>query len=370
MSGKRFSVIVSLNPTTYGIGRANDLPWRIKEDMSFFKTTTIGSTSDKTNAVIMGRKTWESLPSRFRPLSDRYNVVISRDVDVREKYNIPAEVSCAPSLSDALTYLQTIPSINEVFVIGGESLYCEAVTSPLCEKLFITEVFGEFADLDTFFPTISAADYRLQSRSSRLLSSNGLAYRFVQYERIADEDHIIPAPPTNIEEKQYLNLVREIIDHGALRGDRTGTGTKSIFGVQMRFSLRDQTFPLITTKKVFWRGVAEELLWFVKGSTNANELAAKDIHIWDGNGSKDFLNSRGLGHREEGDLGPVYGFQWRHFGAKVRFFLLLLLLILSFSFCLCNSMRTCPLTTRDAELINSKIALTRSKIRLMIVVLS
>ena len=83
----------------------------------------------------------------------------------------------------------------------------------------------------------------------------------------------------------------------------------------MRFSLRDG-FPLLTTKRVFWRGVAEELLWFVAGSTNAKELSAKNIHIWDENGSKAFLEGRGLGHREEGDLGPVYGFQWRHFGAK------------------------------------------------------
>lgn len=84
----------------------------------------------------------------------------------------------------------------------------------------------------------------------------------------------------------------------------------------MRFSLRDGTLPLLTTKRVFWRGVAEELLWFIAGSTNGNDLAAKDIHIWDGNGSREFLDQRGLGHREVGDLGPVYGFQWRHFGAK------------------------------------------------------
>lgn len=63
-------------------------------------------------------------------------------------------------------------------------------------------------------------------------------------------------------------------------------------------------------------GLAEELLWFVKGSTNAKELSDKDIHIWDGNGSREYLDSIGLSHREEGDLGPVYGFQWRHFGAE------------------------------------------------------
>ena len=84
----------------------------------------------------------------------------------------------------------------------------------------------------------------------------------------------------------------------------------------MRFSLRNGTLPLLTTKRTFWRGVAEELLWFISGNTNGNELAHKGIHIWDGNGSREFLDQRGLAHREVGDLGPVYGFQWRHFGAK------------------------------------------------------
>eukprot|EP00057_Strongylocentrotus_purpuratus_P027400 XP_011681874.1 PREDICTED: thymidylate synthase [Strongylocentrotus purpuratus] len=76
--------------------------------------------------------------------------------------------------------------------------------------------------------------------------------------------------------------------------------------------------PSPNNKRVFWRGVAEELLWFVKGCTNATELRDKNIHIWDANGSKDFLEKRGLGHHKEGDLGPVYGFQWRHFGAEYK----------------------------------------------------
>lgn len=83
----------------------------------------------------------------------------------------------------------------------------------------------------------------------------------------------------------------------------------------MRFSLRDDVFPLLTTKRVFWRGVAEELLWFISGDTSAKTLQDKDIHIWDGNGSREYLDSIGLTARETGDLGPVYGFQWRHFGA-------------------------------------------------------
>lgn len=122
----------------------------------------------------------------------------------------------------------------------------------------------------------------------------------------------------NHEEQQYLNLIKRIIDTGNVRGDRTGTGTIGLFGQQMRFSLRDNQLPLITTKKVFFKGVLEELLWFIKGDTNAKHLQEKGVKIWDGNSSKAFLESRGLGHREEGDLGPVYGFQWRHWGAEYK----------------------------------------------------
>jgi len=121
---------------------------------------------------------------------------------------------------------------------------------------------------------------------------------------------------TEHEEMQYLNLIKRIIETGNKRGDRTGTGTLSLFGAQMRFSLRGGTFPLLTTKKVFYRGIAEELFWFIRGSTSAKELQDKNVRIWDGNSSREFLDSIGLTNREEGDLGPVYGFQWRHFGAE------------------------------------------------------
>ncbi|XP_061661138.1 thymidylate synthase [Syngnathoides biaculeatus] len=116
------------------------------------------------------------------------------------------------------------------------------------------------------------------------------------------------------DERGYLNLVKFILEHGSKKGDRTGTGVLSVFGAQARYSLRDQ-FPLLTTKKVFWKGIVEELLWFIKGSTNSKELSEKGVKIWDSNGSRWFLDKCGFSEREEGDLGPVYGFQWRHFGA-------------------------------------------------------
>lgn len=120
----------------------------------------------------------------------------------------------------------------------------------------------------------------------------------------------------NVQEIQYLDLVRKILNEGEERPDRTGTGTLSIFGAQMRFSLRNNQYPLLTTKRVFFRGVLGELLWFIHGKTCSKDLADQGIHIWDANSTKEFLKTRGLDHREETDLGPIYGWQWRHFGGE------------------------------------------------------
>lgn len=120
----------------------------------------------------------------------------------------------------------------------------------------------------------------------------------------------------NPAEQAYLDLCQRIIQEGEHRPDRTGTGTKSIFAPpQLRFDLSNDSFPLLTTKKVFSKGIIHELLWFVEGCTDAKKLSEKGVKIWEGNGSREYLDSIGLTDRREGDLGPVYGFQWRHFGA-------------------------------------------------------
>tara|TARA_B100001758_G_scaffold243868_1_gene254293 strand:- start:1056 stop:1916 length:861 start_codon:yes stop_codon:yes gene_type:complete len=116
-------------------------------------------------------------------------------------------------------------------------------------------------------------------------------------------------------ESQYINLIKHILENGISKDDRTGIGTLSIFSYNMTFNLRE-SFPLLTTKKVYWKGVVEELLWFISGSTNANILKEKGVRIWEGNSSREFLDSRGLSHYDQGDIGAGYGFQWRHFGAK------------------------------------------------------
>lgn len=117
-----------------------------------------------------------------------------------------------------------------------------------------------------------------------------------------------------MEEQQYLQLIRDILTKGHDEMSRNGK-VRSIFGYSMRFSLKDGTLPLLTTKKVAWKTCFHELCWFIRGSTNNKELQEKKVRIWDANASREFLDSRGLTDRPEGDLGPVYGHQWRHFNA-------------------------------------------------------
>lgn len=118
----------------------------------------------------------------------------------------------------------------------------------------------------------------------------------------------------SMEEKQYIDLIQKILKDGELVNGRNGN-VYEIFGYNMRFSLKDGIVPLLTTKKVAWKTCFKELRWFLAGSTDNNLLKEENVHIWDGNGSREFLDSVGLQNRAEDDLGPVYGHQWRHFNA-------------------------------------------------------
>ncbi len=116
------------------------------------------------------------------------------------------------------------------------------------------------------------------------------------------------------QEEQYLNLLREILERGTWEDGRNGR-TKSIFGYSMRFSLQNGRIPILTTKKTAWKSCLKELLWFIRGETDNKILQSQNVHIWDGNTTREFLDSRGLGHYAEGLIGPGYGYQWRHFNA-------------------------------------------------------
>jgi len=123
----------------------------------------------------------------------------------------------------------------------------------------------------------------------------------------------------NSEELQYLNLIQKILDRGTLEKGRNGN-TISTFGESMRFSLENGKIPILTTKKTAWKTCLKELLWFIRGETDNKILQQQGVHIWDGNTTREFLDSRGLTLYPEGMAGPIYGYQWRDFGASYNCF--------------------------------------------------
>ena len=116
-------------------------------------------------------------------------------------------------------------------------------------------------------------------------------------------------------EEQYINLVNDILDNGKLIEGRNGK-TLTVFGRSMRFNLNNNIIPALTSKKVAWRTCIKELLWFISGKTSNKLLKEQNVKIWNDNSSREYLDSIGLTDREEDDLGPVYGHQWRYFNAK------------------------------------------------------
>ena len=324
-----------------GIGLANDLPWsrQLPGDLRRFRLLTSttatpppphseekSSSAPPINAVVMGRRTWESIPAHLRPLKGRLNVLITAVEAARVKQDTAGlhNVLIASSLPHALTLLSSPPyssTVASVFLIGGASLIKEALACPELRAIHLTLVLKDF-DCDTFIPPIAAVPAFSLTHVGQVQFENEIPYQFLTYQR-STPPATAPTTPSlsaaspsgNAEEQQYLDLVRRVIDNGARKGDRTGTGTLSVFGAQLRFDL-SRSFPLLTTKRVFWRGVVEELLWLVRGCTDSQQLAAKKVHIWDDNGSRAFLDRLGFHQREVGDLGPVYGHQWRHFGAR------------------------------------------------------
>lgn len=326
------SQVVAAATRALGIGKNGSLPWNLSSELKHFsRLTTSTRSSRKRNAVLMGRRTWESLPHRAKPLSNRLNLVLSSSISPS---SLPESVMLRSSLEDALRLLAQPPysdDIEHVLVIGGGEVYSHALQSPLCDVVHLTEVHTD-AECDTFMPSLSHDNtFRLYATSGPQTDrSSKLRYTILAYIRHDDGCDTsngsptfrnIPTLPAGCQAKHaehdYLQTVRDVLEDGEEKPDRTGTGTLSLFGVRMRFDLR-RSFPLLTTKRTFWRGIAEELLWFISGSTDAHKLRDRGIKIWDGNGSREYLDSVGLTEREEGDLGPIYGFQWRHFGADYK----------------------------------------------------
>lgn len=306
------------------IGKDNDLLLPLKEDLQYFKRITSNRINQTANVVLMGRKTWFSIPIKNRPLKNRINFVLTNDNSLI-KYK-ESQFKTVNDIQETVYFLNLKMFLSlykkfklNVFVIGGSDIYnlfldqnIDLTLRP--SKLYITEMKDYFKynayDKDANYISIKTIPeyYRLVSVSNKMYAnggSSGISFRFLQY-NYTDKTH---------EEKIYTNMLRDILNNGNKRIDRTNVGTVSVFGTQMRFDI-SQGLPLLTTRFIPLRIIIEELLWFLRGDTDAKILQDKNVHIWDGNTSREFLDNRGLQHYKEGILGPGYGFQMRFFGAK------------------------------------------------------
>lgn len=290
-----FSLVASVD-VKMGIAKRGKIPWNNHADIKHFRELTTH------NIVIMGRKTWDGLPDKFRPLPNRVNVVISKSSNVKmgniglyPDFLFGSVDECVLHFNAAVN--KKVNKGKKLFVIGGEQIYYQFTNRDLIGELYITHINRDYG-CDQFLRVHKFSELRFSKEMLLDISTVSRLY------------HV-----TNNEENQFLALMKEIIDHGEKRPDRTGAGTLSVFSRELRFDLSNGKIPMMTTRPVSLRYVFEELMWILRGQTNNKILNGKKIHIWDDNTTRSFLDKQGLTHLPEGDIGPSYGFQMRHFGA-------------------------------------------------------
>ena len=315
--------------TTKGIiGIDNKLFCECREDLTRFYhiTTEVYPESrmkhgmyESKNILIMGYNTWLSIPESVRPFKKRMSVVVSKNHTIPET----SDVTRVDSFESAFHYCAH-NTTGRVFVIGGTSLFtqCAETYPEYCQNLYLThyDVPETMYDVSSakfhYFPeNMCKNTYTFlkdpAQRSECIISTPLITSRTISHQFMIYQKHT----HANRGENEYLRVLQKIFQDGERIHSRNST-VYSSFGERMVFDLQDG-FPLLTTKRMGYKTILRELLWFIRGSTDNQSLQDKKVHIWDKNASKEFLQSRGLSYKE-GDLGPVYGFQWRHSGAEYK----------------------------------------------------
>lgn len=280
-----FTVIAGINKLK-GIGKNGTIPWYNKNDLKFFKDIT------NENTIIMGRKTWDSLPKK--PLNNRLNIIITENKELKKIEN--ENLLVAKNLENAWQ-LHKIKGKKDTsaFIIGGEEIYKQALNCGLTNRIIISNI-NDFTECDKFFPTIPNKFKLINNYTENDLN--------IDYYELDTSS-----------EKNYLKLLEKVLSQNN-RENRTGVLTQSSFVETLKFDLANNKFPLLTTKLISFKTILIELLWFLRGDTNINFLKENNVKIWDGNTSRDFLDKQGLTNFNIGELGAGYGFRWRHFGDK------------------------------------------------------
>ena len=293
-----FIVAVDRN---WGVSRNGKIPWKGleqgREDLTWF----LKMTKQPNTAVIMGRKTWDSIPMLYRPLSGRINIIITTSVEytTTEGLLTHAPAVFVPSFDAAVQYCK---DRYNMMIIGGPSIYRQAFTSPYLRYGYITRIAGNY-QCDLTFPR-DGAPMCIKTDITPAKSTN----------------HYFKYDFRNQDELKYQELLREL-SVAPVRPNRTDTPTRGVFHRVLKFNLYDENrgniLPLITLKNTNFKSIYHELIWFLRGSTNVEYLNANNVHIWDDNSTREFLDSRGLNY-PAGNLGPIYGSQWRNWNGSVN----------------------------------------------------
>lgn len=297
MSLARFTILTCVDSNN-GISKRGEIPWirpgGSSGDLKFFRDKTIGKGK---NVVIMGRKTYESLPDR--PLEDRINIVISRSWKQSEH----SDIRVFPTFIDALTFVGSYKdSYEETFVIGGEQIYIDVIRDflYLCNSIIVTKLKTNY-ECDKHFPFDSVKN--LHQERDCIVTRDYYRYFF--------------APRQVHPEIEYLNVLRKVFDEGENRS-KDEESIKSIFGgITMRFNITERC-PIITTKKMSPEKLIQQMIWMVQGRTDSKWLEDKGNTLLKRDTCRGVLNKKGLTYYEEGDCGPISGFQMRHWGCQYK----------------------------------------------------
>jgi len=267
-----------------GIGCGGVLPWNIPEELKIFKQKTLDS------IVIVGRKTLEKIPK----LKDRTIYCISNKINTRTDNDF---IYLFQNIEEAVRQAKNLSKISgkEIFVIGGNQIYDYFFKNYKDELIVHISFIKNYFTCDTFFNPNNLKDFYITKEDEYEL----FTHYEMKYQKYG--------------ERQYINLIKDIIENGERRKTRNAE-TFSDFCKHLKFDLRDG-FHLLTTKKMFLKGIIEELLFFIRGDTQSKKLEEKGINIWKGNTNREFLDSNGFKEREEGEMGPMYGYQWRRFNS-------------------------------------------------------
>jgi thymidylate synthase len=277
--------LIAAADSRWGLSRHGVLPWAGtaagREDLEWFKQMTPPGT-----VVIMGRVTWDSLPARHRPLAGRTNVVISNSP--QEQIAPMEHAIVVKSLEDGLR----LATPGQRMVIGGATIYRRALESPYLRHGYITRIHGDF-ECDVEFPFLLLED-GIETRVDT--GPNTTHNEYFKYDF------------TNAAEESFRSLCRALLT-APTRRNRTNIPTRGVFHEILKFRLHSQrgrVLPLVTSKNTPWRSIYHELIWFLRGSTDVTYLAENNVHIWDGNSTKEFLDSNGLNHLTAGQVGPCF----------------------------------------------------------------